>query len=168
VPWDFPAVQNRVVVGGLQTGAMCGWLAGVLSPVLEADRCLLVLCSVLKDKTIKLWKITERDKRPEGYNLKDEEGKLKDLSTVTSLQVSVQCGGHSQRRVSCDRRRSTCAFTQPEDFRAPAFGLRARVRVSSWLGCSLAGRLCFPAPGLSFLTSEMETWESCEREVWWS
>ncbi|XP_010846102.1 PREDICTED: protein phosphatase 2, regulatory subunit B, gamma [Bison bison bison] len=38
------------------------------------------------DKTIKLWKITERDKRPEGYNLKDEEGKLKDLSTVTSLQ----------------------------------------------------------------------------------
>lgn len=45
------------------------------------------LCSVFKDKTIKLWKITERDKRPEGYNLKDEEGKLKDLSTVTSLQV---------------------------------------------------------------------------------
>lgn len=42
---------------------------------------------VPKDKTIKLWKITERDKRPEGYNLKDEEGKLKDLSTVTSLQV---------------------------------------------------------------------------------
>ncbi|OWK00571.1 hypothetical protein Celaphus_00019472, partial [Cervus elaphus hippelaphus] len=40
----------------------------------------------LKNKTIKLWKITERDKRPEGYNLKDEEGKLKDLSTVTSLQ----------------------------------------------------------------------------------
>lgn len=44
--------------------------------------------SSFKDKTIKLWKITERDKRPEGYNLKDEEGKLKDLSTVTSLQVS--------------------------------------------------------------------------------
>ncbi|EMP32850.1 Serine/threonine-protein phosphatase 2A 55 kDa regulatory subunit B gamma isoform, partial [Chelonia mydas] len=41
------------------------------------------------DKTIKLWKVTERDKRPEGYNLKDEEGKLKDLSTVTSLQVPV-------------------------------------------------------------------------------
>lgn len=45
-------------------------------------------CLSFKDKTIKLWKITERDKRPEGYNLKDEEGKLKDLSTVTSLQVS--------------------------------------------------------------------------------
>lgn len=39
------------------------------------------------DKTIKLWKVSERDKRPEGYNLKDEEGRLKDLSTVTSLQV---------------------------------------------------------------------------------
>ncbi|XP_024907604.1 protein phosphatase 2, regulatory subunit B, gamma [Pteropus alecto] len=53
-------------------------------------------CAVYRDvrgtslhKTIKLWKITERDKRPEGYNLKDEEGKLKDLSTVTSLQVPV-------------------------------------------------------------------------------
>jgi len=51
-----------------------------------ADRKLFL--SSFKDKTIKLWKITERDKRPEGYNLKDEEGKLKDLSTVTSLQVS--------------------------------------------------------------------------------
>lgn len=50
-----------------------------------ADRKLFL--SSFKDKTIKLWKITERDKRPEGYNLKDEEGKLKDLSTVTSLQV---------------------------------------------------------------------------------
>uniref|UniRef100_A0A3P8YR77 Serine/threonine-protein phosphatase 2A 55 kDa regulatory subunit B n=1 Tax=Esox lucius TaxID=8010 RepID=A0A3P8YR77_ESOLU len=41
------------------------------------------------DKTIKLWKVSERDKRPEGYNLKDEEGRMKDLSTVTSLQVPV-------------------------------------------------------------------------------
>ncbi|RXM31896.1 Serine/threonine-protein phosphatase 2A 55 kDa regulatory subunit B gamma isoform [Acipenser ruthenus] len=41
------------------------------------------------DKTIKLWKVSERDKRPEGYNLKDEEGRLKGLSTVTSLQVPV-------------------------------------------------------------------------------
>ncbi|KPP68150.1 hypothetical protein Z043_113192 [Scleropages formosus] len=41
------------------------------------------------DKTIKLWKVSERDKRPEGYNLKDEEGRLKDVSTVTSLQVPV-------------------------------------------------------------------------------
>ncbi|CAG5938987.1 unnamed protein product [Menidia menidia] len=41
------------------------------------------------DKTIKLWKVSERDKRPEGYNLKDEEGRLKDVSTITSLQVPV-------------------------------------------------------------------------------
>ncbi|KAG7276769.1 hypothetical protein CRUP_001910 [Coryphaenoides rupestris] len=41
------------------------------------------------DKTIKLWKVSERDKRPEGYNLKDEEGRRKDISTVTSLQVPV-------------------------------------------------------------------------------
>ncbi|KAL2097684.1 hypothetical protein ACEWY4_006891 [Coilia grayii] len=41
------------------------------------------------DKTIKLWKVSERDKRPEGYNLKDEEGRVKDFSTVTSLQVPV-------------------------------------------------------------------------------
>uniref|UniRef100_A0A3B4EZ96 Serine/threonine-protein phosphatase 2A 55 kDa regulatory subunit B n=1 Tax=Pundamilia nyererei TaxID=303518 RepID=A0A3B4EZ96_9CICH len=41
------------------------------------------------DKTIKLWKVSERDKRPEGYNLKDEEGRLKDISTITSLQVPV-------------------------------------------------------------------------------
>ncbi|XP_042622162.1 serine/threonine-protein phosphatase 2A 55 kDa regulatory subunit B beta isoform-like, partial [Cyprinus carpio] len=39
------------------------------------------------DKTIKLWKVSERDKRPEGYNLKDEEGRIKDISTVTSLRV---------------------------------------------------------------------------------
>lgn len=47
---------------------------------------LLLLFSV--DKTIKLWKVSERDKRPEGYNLKDEEGHIKDISTVTSLQVT--------------------------------------------------------------------------------
>ncbi|XP_060771895.1 protein phosphatase 2, regulatory subunit B, gamma a isoform X2 [Neoarius graeffei] len=41
------------------------------------------------DKTIKLWKVSERDRRPEGYNLKDEEGRMKDISTVTSLQVPV-------------------------------------------------------------------------------
>ncbi|KAJ8247627.1 hypothetical protein GJAV_G00248460 [Gymnothorax javanicus] len=41
------------------------------------------------DKTIKLWKVTERDRRPEGYNLKDEEGRVKDPSTITALQVPV-------------------------------------------------------------------------------
>lgn len=47
------------------------------------------------DKTIKLWKVSERDKRPEGYNLKDEEGRLKDISTITSLQVRTHTNTHT-------------------------------------------------------------------------
>lgn len=39
------------------------------------------------DKTVKLWKISERDKRPEGYNLKDEDGRFRDPSTITTLRV---------------------------------------------------------------------------------
>ncbi|KAI1230097.1 Serine/threonine-protein phosphatase 2A 55 kDa regulatory subunit B alpha isoform, partial [Lamprotornis superbus] len=41
------------------------------------------------DKTIKLWKISERDKRPEGYNLKEEDGRYRDPTTVTTLRVPV-------------------------------------------------------------------------------
>uniref|UniRef100_A0A7N6AD35 Serine/threonine-protein phosphatase 2A 55 kDa regulatory subunit B n=1 Tax=Anabas testudineus TaxID=64144 RepID=A0A7N6AD35_ANATE len=41
------------------------------------------------DKTIKLWKISERDKRPEGYNLKEEDGRYRDPNTVTALRVPV-------------------------------------------------------------------------------
>lgn len=41
------------------------------------------------DKTVKLWKVSERDKRPEGYNLKDEEGRLRDPATITTLRVST-------------------------------------------------------------------------------
>ncbi|CAE1226893.1 PPP2R2 [Acanthosepion pharaonis] len=41
------------------------------------------------DKTIKLWKVTERDKRPEGYNLKDEEGLSRDSTNITALRVPV-------------------------------------------------------------------------------
>lgn len=39
------------------------------------------------DKTIKLWKVTERDKRPEGYNLKDDTGVLRDPTSITTLRV---------------------------------------------------------------------------------
>lgn len=48
-------------------------------------------CSPLSspDKTVKLWKVSERDKRPEGYNLKDEDGHLRDPSMITVLRVSV-------------------------------------------------------------------------------
>ncbi|TRZ03968.1 hypothetical protein DNTS_005445, partial [Danionella cerebrum] len=41
------------------------------------------------DKTIKLWKISERDKRPEGYNLKEEDGRFRHPSSLTSLRVPV-------------------------------------------------------------------------------
>ncbi|XP_044880337.1 serine/threonine-protein phosphatase 2A 55 kDa regulatory subunit B delta isoform isoform X2 [Mauremys mutica] len=41
------------------------------------------------DKTIKLWKISERDKRAEGYNLKDEDGRLRDPFRITSLRVPI-------------------------------------------------------------------------------
>jgi serine/threonine-protein phosphatase 2A regulatory subunit B len=40
------------------------------------------------DKTIKLWKVSERDKRLDGYNLKDDSGHmLKDPNAVTSLRM---------------------------------------------------------------------------------
>ena len=41
------------------------------------------------DKTIKLWKVSERDKRAEGYNLKEDSGILRDPSSITSLRVPV-------------------------------------------------------------------------------
>uniref|UniRef100_A0A8C6DXH8 Serine/threonine-protein phosphatase 2A 55 kDa regulatory subunit B n=1 Tax=Moschus moschiferus TaxID=68415 RepID=A0A8C6DXH8_MOSMO len=40
------------------------------------------------DKTLKLWKISERDRRPEGYNLKEEDGRYRDPATVTTLRAS--------------------------------------------------------------------------------
>ncbi|XP_052831600.1 serine/threonine-protein phosphatase 2A 55 kDa regulatory subunit B alpha isoform [Octopus bimaculoides] len=43
----------------------------------------------VSDKTIKLWKVTERDKRPEGYNLKDEGGLSRDSTNITALRVPV-------------------------------------------------------------------------------
>lgn len=39
------------------------------------------------DKTIKLWKVSERDKRVDGYNTKDDNGSLKDPALVKSLRV---------------------------------------------------------------------------------
>lgn len=43
----------------------------------------------ISDKTIKLWKVSERDKRAEGYNLRDESGQIRDPTSLTSLRVSV-------------------------------------------------------------------------------
>lgn len=50
-----------------------------------SDACLWHVSAT--DKTVKLWKISERDKRPEGYNLKDEDGRIRSPSTITSLRV---------------------------------------------------------------------------------
>uniref|UniRef100_A0AAY4DM12 Serine/threonine-protein phosphatase 2A 55 kDa regulatory subunit B n=1 Tax=Denticeps clupeoides TaxID=299321 RepID=A0AAY4DM12_9TELE len=41
------------------------------------------------DKTVKLWKISERDKRAEGYNLKEEDGRVREPFRITSLRVPV-------------------------------------------------------------------------------
>ena len=41
------------------------------------------------DKTIKLWKVSERDKRVEGYNTKDENGGIRDPACITALRVSL-------------------------------------------------------------------------------
>lgn len=52
---------------------------------------LVIINAIFKfiDKCIKLWKITERDKRPAGYNLKDEDGQYRDIDSIKSLQVSL-------------------------------------------------------------------------------
>jgi len=41
------------------------------------------------DKTVKLWKVSERDKRPDGFNLKDETGILIDQNSIHTLRVPV-------------------------------------------------------------------------------
>ncbi len=48
---------------------------------------LRVLCFIFADKTIKLWKVSERDRRAEGYNLKEDSGLLRDPSTINTLRV---------------------------------------------------------------------------------
>merc|ERR1712029_323941 len=41
------------------------------------------------DKTVKLWKVSERDKKAEGYNLKEDSGLLKDPTSINTLRVPV-------------------------------------------------------------------------------
>lgn len=41
------------------------------------------------DKTIKLWKVSERDKRVEGYNTKEESGAIRDPACITALRVNI-------------------------------------------------------------------------------
>ena len=44
---------------------------------------------LVADKTIKLWKVSERDKRAEGYNLKEDNGLLRDPNAINTLRVRV-------------------------------------------------------------------------------
>lgn len=39
------------------------------------------------DKTIKLWKVSERDKRVEGFNMLEETGSKRDPTSITSLRI---------------------------------------------------------------------------------
>ena len=47
----------------------------------------LILCFFFADKTVKLWKISERCTRAEGFNLRDENGRPKDSKELNSLIV---------------------------------------------------------------------------------
>ena len=44
---------------------------------------------LFSDKTIKLWKVSERDKRAEGYNILQEDGTKRDPSSITTVRVRV-------------------------------------------------------------------------------
>jgi hypothetical protein len=47
----------------------------------------------VSDKTIKLWKVSERDKRAEGYNLKEDNGLLRDPNAINTLRVRIRFDG---------------------------------------------------------------------------
>lgn len=75
------------------TGGFCG--LGVSVSGQSGSSPHHALLSPPPDKTVKLWKVSERDKRPEGYNLKDEDGRLRDPSMITVLRVSAGAHGGS-------------------------------------------------------------------------
>lgn len=41
------------------------------------------------DKTIKLWKISEKEKRIDGYNLRDDDGQYMNPNSLNSLRIPV-------------------------------------------------------------------------------
>ncbi|CAF3326811.1 unnamed protein product, partial [Rotaria sp. Silwood2] len=40
-------------------------------------------------KTVKLWKISEKTKRAEGYNLRDDNGIIRSSNSLTNLRIPV-------------------------------------------------------------------------------
>lgn len=47
----------------------------------------MLICIFKLDKTIKLWKVSEKDKKIEGYNTKEDSGIMRDPMNITSLRV---------------------------------------------------------------------------------
>jgi serine/threonine-protein phosphatase 2A regulatory subunit B len=41
------------------------------------------------DKTVKLWKISEKTKRAEGFNLRDDDGVVRSGNHITNLRIPV-------------------------------------------------------------------------------
>ena len=41
------------------------------------------------DKTVKLWKISEKTKRAEGYNLRDDNGTVRSTNHIANLRIPV-------------------------------------------------------------------------------
>lgn len=78
--WKCQCTQNRRV---FSYNTQLIVVHGVLFLLIRRMRFLF------SDKTIKLWKISERDKRAEGYNLKDEDGRLRDPFRITALRVYI-------------------------------------------------------------------------------
>lgn len=71
-------------INNIHSATLLYWVLSFLNWIHSQACEFLVL-----DKTIKLWKISERDKRAEGYNLKDEDGRLRDPFRITALRVCV-------------------------------------------------------------------------------
>ncbi|CAH1396387.1 unnamed protein product [Nezara viridula] len=57
--------------------------------VLGVHNWIVAIVALWKYKTIKLWKVSERDKKVEGYNTKEENGQMRDPSCITALRVPV-------------------------------------------------------------------------------
>ena len=47
----------------------------------------LIFFTLFLDKTVKLWKVSERDKKFTGFNLQNDDGTVRELNEVTSLRV---------------------------------------------------------------------------------
>lgn len=121
---------------------------------MSSEICYWPLFLSSTDKTIKLWKISERDKRPEGYNLKEEDGRYKDPNAISGLRVS-----QTHRRSTASKLQLSIISTRSFDARCmerarllhqhtlwPRQASRAN-RFSSWSHCGWWHRLFVESAG---------------------